>query len=760
MKHLLYILITLVTNTLVLAQNNSLTGKILSEEGESVSFATILPNNSGQGTQADENGKFTLNNLEPGKLSLSISSVGFENKKLNTEIRDGETNYLEIILRESSSSLDEVVVTGTMKEVSRLETPVPVEIYTPAFFKRNPTPNVFEALQNVNGVRPQLNCNVCNTGDIHINGLEGPYTMVLLDGMPIVSGLSTVYGLSGIPNSLIERVEVVKGPASSLYGSEAVGGLINIITKSPLKAPKLSADVMMTSWQELNVDLGFKQAIGSKIQTLTGVNYYNYQNPIDNNGDNFTDVTLQHRVSLFHKWSVKHSGDKYFNVAARYFYENRWGGEMDWTSAFRGGTEKYGESIYTKRWEVLGRYELPTKEKLALTFSYNNHDQDSYYGDLPYFAKQNIGFVQMTWDKSLKNHDLLTGIAARHTFYDDNTPATASPENLDITAPENSLLPGVFVQDEITLDQKQKILLGYRFDYHQEHGGIHTPRIAYKYNLNKFNILRLNVGTGFRVVNLFTEDHAALTGARTVDILSELEPEKSINANLNYMAKIITKNNGFIGVDFTAFYTHFNNRIVPDYDTDPQKIIYDNLDGYSVSKGISANVDFNFANSLKLSTGATLMDNTLIENGETERPLLTEQFSGTWSASYTIPRINIMVDYTGNLYGPMKLPVLGDLDPRPDTSPWWSIQNIQLTYSPNKGSIQVYGGVKNLLNFTPAANSIARSFDPFDREVTFNDAGDVVPTANNPYALTFDPSYVYAPNQGIRGFLGVRWSLD
>jgi outer membrane receptor for ferrienterochelin and colicins len=115
-----------------------------------------------------------------------------------------------------SEALEEVVISGTLKPVSRLETPVPVEIYTTTFLKKNPTSNVFEALQNVNGVRPQLNCNICNTGDIHINGLEGPYTMVTIDGMPIVSALSTVYGLSGIPNSLIDRIEIIKGPASSL----------------------------------------------------------------------------------------------------------------------------------------------------------------------------------------------------------------------------------------------------------------------------------------------------------------------------------------------------------------------------------------------------------------------------------------------------------------------------------------------------------------------------------------------------------------
>src|SRR5690554_367284 len=223
----------------------------------------------------------------------------------------------------NDDTLEEMVISGTMKPVLRSESLVPVEVYTPAFFKKNPTSNVFEALQIVNGVRPQVNCSVCNTGDIHINGLEGPYTFVLIDGMPIVSGLSTVYGLSGIPNSLIERIEVVKGPASSLYGSEAVGGLINVITKNPKNAPLFSADVFGTSWGEVNTDVGVSTKVGEKAHLLLGVNYFNYSNPIDKNGDNFTDLTLQDRFSVFQKWNFTRKSNKLFSVAARYFYEDR-----------------------------------------------------------------------------------------------------------------------------------------------------------------------------------------------------------------------------------------------------------------------------------------------------------------------------------------------------------------------------------------------------------------------------------------------------
>ena len=116
------------------------------------------------------------------------------------------------------------------------------------------------------------------------------------------------------------------------------------------------------------------------------------------------------------------------------------------------------------------------------------------------------------------------------------------------------------------------------------------------------------------------------------------------------------------------------------------------------------------------------------------------------------------VDYTGNLYGPMSLPLLGPLDDRPAQSPLFSIQNIQLTKTLGK-YWEVYGGVKNLLNFTPSRLSIARAFDPFDKQVQFDEQGQAVATADNPKALTFDPSYVYASNQGIRGFLGLRFTL-
>ncbi|MDT7832574.1 TonB-dependent receptor [Flavobacteriaceae bacterium S356] len=738
------------------SQSNSLVGKTFGD-GDILPYVNVYLKNTKLGSSTDENGVYEIKNIPNGSYTVIISSIGYKTKSVVITFK-GNKKIRKNFTLISDNSLDEVVVSGTLKPVTKMESPVPVEVYSKTFFKKNPTPSIFESLQNVNGVRPQLNCNVCNTGDIHINGLEGPYTFVLIDGMPIVSGLSTVYGLTGIPQALIQRVEVVKGPASTLYGSEAVGGIINIITKKPSDSPKLFADSFSSSWGEVNTDIALRYKISESAQGLLGVNYFNYQNIIDNNNDGFTDLTLQNRISIFNKLNFERKSNKPFTIAFRYVYEDRWGGQTNWNPSFRGTDQVYGESIYTNRWETFGIYELPTIENISFQFSANGHYQDSFYGTDAYDASQFISFGQFVYNKKIKeNHDLLLGIAYRYTYYDDNTFATFAQDGIT-NMPSVTHLPGIFIQDEISFNKRHKLLLGARYDYNSLHGGIFSPRLNYKWSSkDKSDTFRFSVGNGFRVANVFTEDHAALTGAREVEFDGELKPETSWNTNLNYVKKITTEN-AFITLDASAFYTYFSNRILPDYETDPNKIIYANLDGHSISQGISLNSDITFHDGLSINLGATLMDVSITENGVSKRQILTESFSGVWSISYKFKNSRFTIDYTGNLYGPMRLPLISDTDPRAEFSPWYSIQNIQLSKKFGT-NWEVYGGVKNLLNFTPAANSIARSLDPFDQDVVFDQNGQAVATPNNPYALTFDPSYVYASNQGIRGFFGLRYSI-
>jgi outer membrane receptor for ferrienterochelin and colicins len=756
----IFLLLQLFLFVSLFSQSSIIEGRVVDDASLAVPYASVGVGR-GAGILADADGSFRISDLPAGKYELLVSALGYAVKSTTLSLAQGETAELIIVLTGKGAMLDEVVVTGTMKAVSRSNSPVPVEVYTADFFRANPTPSVFESLQIVNGVRPQLNCSVCNTGDIHINGLEGPYTMVLIDGMPIVSGLSTVYGLTGIPQSLIERIEVVKGPASTLYGSEAVGGLINVITKKPEDAPLFSADVMVSGWGEVNTDLGMKARVGKSAHSLLGINYFNFDNRIDKNKDGFTDLTLQDRISVFNKWSFDRDQGRVFTLAGRYMYEDRFGGEMDWDRGDRGGNEVYGESIFTNRWETFGTYQLPTAERIMFQFSANGHYQNSVYGETVYNATQYVGFGQLTWNKTLfEKHDLLVGAAYRYTWYDDNTPVTAGFGGEEgINQPSLIHLPGIFVQDEIALNDQNVLLLGLRYDFNSLHGNILTPRLNYKWNSRgQKDIVRLSVGNGYRVANVFTEDHAALSGAREVIFEDELLPETSWNANLNYTKKIFTSGGAVISLDASTWYTFFTNRILPDYETDPNAIIYANLNGSAVSQGVGLSTDVSFPKGVSLNVGATLQDVFTEEDGGKERQLLTETASAVWRLSVPVLRYQVKLDYTGNVYGPMALPLLGELDDRPGQSPWFSTQNLQLTKTFGNG-MEAYGGVKNLLNYTPPANSIARAFDPFDEGVDFGADGQVLATPGNPNALSFDPTYVFASNQGRRWFLGWRWSL-
>ena len=398
-------------------------------------------------------------------------------------------------------------------------------------------------------------------------------------------------------------------------------------------------------------------------------------------------------------------------------------------------------------------------KNLTFQFSFNDHNQNSAYGNTLFNASQTIGFGQMIWNKNISNNDLLFGLAYRYSLYDDDTTATFN----DLSSRNQAStihLPGIFIQNQTQINANNTLLLGFRYDRNSIHGNIFTPRINYKINnKDKSSTLRISTGSGYRVTQLFTEQHAVLTGAREVVLLDDLNPERSWNANLNFVQKFFLKKGAIIDFDLSLFTTQFSNKIIPDYDTDPNKIIYDNLDGRSISNGLSLNANLLAQEGLRVNLGATYIDTFAEENSIKTMPYLTERFQGVWKVEKKWITNDIILDFTGTITGALKLPTLSNLDPRPSYSDPFSILNIQLTKIWNN-SVESYGGIKNILNFTPPRNSIARSFDPFDRQVAFDSTGNALSTSDNPYALTFDPTYVYTSNQGIRFFFGLRWKYN
>ena len=729
-----------------------ITGRITDGE-QPIAGATIYLPEENKGTLSQLDGGFSIELSSNQSRELVVSYVGFLPKKIALS---SSNQKLDTLVLEADTSLEEVIISGNLKPVNRLESTIPVEVYSPAFLQQNPSPNLFEGIQLINGIRPQINCSVCNTGDIHINGLEGPYTFVLIDGMPIVSSLASVYGLNGIPTGMIEKVEIIKGPAGTLYGSQAVGGLINVITKLPEYSPRFFSDIYGTSWQEFNADLGFSASLGEKVNSLTGINGFVYDQPIDNNNDNFTDVTQQKRFSIFQKFAWQSNTERKGSLALRYLYEDRWGGELDWTPEYRGGDEIYGESIYTNRFELIGQQTLSAAWEMQ--YSFTQHQQNSVYGNTFFEADEKIGFLQAIWRKEKGKNNWLGGLSTRYNWYDDNTPATQSEQG---TRPNQYWLPGVFLENEISLKEQHKFLLGLRLDHHPNHGIISTPRLGYKINFDPQTLLRFNLGTGFRVVNIFTEDHAALTGARDLVIEEALDPEQSYNVNINFYKKLYTSSGWILGLETAAWHTQFSNQILPDYDSNPNEIRYANLDGRAVSQGLSANLEAVFG-AFRANIGASFLDVFTEEDNEKTRPVFTEKWSATWAISLPLFNENTQLDYTGNLYGPMRLPLLGDRDPRAEYSPIWSLQNLKLSIVKDN-NMRFFVGIKNLLNWTPAKNNpflIARANDPFDRGLSYDANGDILPTTNNPNALSFDPTYIYAPNQGRRFFIGLNYNLS
>lgn len=761
MKHFINFVV-LIFSLSALAQNSSIKGTIFGQDGP-LPFATIQIKETENGTTSDIDGKFSFNDLHPGKYTVIASFVGYVPQKKEVTITTDQNSTINFNLN-VSATLDEVVITGTMKATYVSTSPIKIDVVTSTqldTYLPAAASSIVEGIQLVNGVQEVVACGVCYTSNISINGLNGAYTAILMDGTPMYGNLASVYGLDGIPNMIIDRFEVIKGPSSTLYGSEAVAGVINIITKDPEKQPLLSVDVMATTHKEIFGNLAFAPKIG-KSNGYIGVNYA-YVNDFDDiNDDGFGDAINLDRISIFSKINFARKSEKPFSLSAKYYYEDRRNGVEEYLKnrayrELRGDDIIYGESIYTNRAELFGTYVFNSPLNIKLDYSFSNHLQDSYYGSDYYKADQQIAYSNLTYNLEKQKHDILFGLTLRYNAYDDNTVATESEdENGNITNnPDNQFIPGIFVQDEYTVSNELTFLGGLRLDHYTNHGFIFAPRLSLKYKPSKWTTLRTNFGTGFRIVNLFTEDHAFITGQRKVIITETLEPEKSYNLSLN-LNQIYNGLGGNGSIDVEAYYTHFTNKIIPDYET-PGEIIYENSKGYAQTMGLSVTFNHAFEFPLGFNIGLNVQKATETEENdqgivETKDLLFAPKWSGVFTANYLWRKQNITFAYTANLTGVMALPLVYDLeeDGNPSTisrsteSEPFSLHSLQITKQFDS-NFTIYTGIDNIYNYRQKISPL----------IGYND-----PNASPGFSSYFDTSYAYAPNHGREFYIGVKWNLD
>lgn len=736
------LIITLFSLSSAWGQSNTgiIEGKITSSEGEPVAGANIAIKENQKGTSSDNNGKFIIQNIPSGKYTLIVSAVGYAEYEEQLSIQSGQAEKLEITLNTTTKELGEVVVTGTMRKTFTRESPVKVAVVTPKRLEQGKTSaNIMDLIDSVNGLSTQLNCGVCGTNAIRINGVEGPNTAVLIDGMPIMGALASVYGLNGISPSIIDQVEVIKGPQSTLYGTQALGGVVNIITKNPATTPSFSADIYTKSTREGNVNLAASPKTGRFKSFISG-NLGRMEHYFDNNGDGFNDVPKRSKVGLFGKGTLEgNNGEQRLNIAAKFYDENRTGGMEDYSDEVRGSDQIYGESIYTRRAELMSDYyPAGLDQQLRISGAFTYHDQDSYYGTEHYNARQNILYGQATWNQEItESIQLLMGTTLRYQTYDDNTPVTSEGTN-------KRFIPGLFTQSELSVGAVT-FLGGFRIDHHTEHGFITAPRLSAKYSPTDYTTARISGGTGFRVVNVFTEDHAALTGSREVVFREDLHPErsKSITASIEHIIPFGV-NPLTIGID--GFYTRFSNKIIPDYDQDPNLIVYENLDGYSVTQGFSVNLDQNFT-SLPISydISLTLMDVFTEENDIRKALTYAPDLTGSFGATYQLNKWDMTLGYSGNLVGPKLMPDnYVENFGRDRWSPTFSTHDLKLTKefsNVNRSAgvgVEAYFSVENIFNYTQ---------------------GSPLVDAATPFSPEFDTIYTWGPIVGRTFSIGARLNL-
>ena len=300
MKRFLLLFITLFSCNILFTQSY-ITGKITNSKGETIPFASIQIDKTTEGVSADENGKYQLKTSKTGAIKLVASSTGYIAINKSITITQNKRNYTQnFVLKEFAEVLNEITVTGTRTNKRRTKNPVIVNVISSQILDNVQACNLSEGLKFQTGLRVETDCQTCNYTQLRMNGLSGGYSQILINGRPIFSPLTGLYGLEQIPTNMIDRIEVVRGGGSALYGSSAIGGTVNVITK----IPKFNDYSFGYTYQ--NIDGASDQIISGNATVINeernaGISFFinnRTRNLYDANGDNYSELPELKRITV------------------------------------------------------------------------------------------------------------------------------------------------------------------------------------------------------------------------------------------------------------------------------------------------------------------------------------------------------------------------------------------------------------------------------------------------------------------------------
>ncbi len=740
MKNYQITLLLLLLSSNIRSQN--LTGKVLDESGGVLIGASIYWLDHHLGTTTDADGYYHLPVPSEGAERLVASFVGYRSDTIDY---NGQP-WVQFQLS-ATELLDEVVVKDRREGAFISSTDlIKTEVITSLELKKAACCDLAGCFETQLSVDPQVTNVVTNSKELRIVGLSGVYNQVLVDGLPMIQGLTYTYGITSIPGTLVDNIFVAKGTNSVLQGYESISGQINVITKDPdPKAPLfLNAYINSFGEKQLNADAAFK--VGNW-KNLLAVHTVQPAGRRDRDQDDFLDVPLLRRYLVSNKLKYGKEGEWGWSseIVLRFLNEERTGGQTGFdATSDRGSDTIYGQHVRLNQPEIRSKtsYRFDDNHGFSLFLSGFHQQQDAWFGTVSYKAGQSnlYGNFQYEWNYTERS-SFKTGVSYRHLNLREELAFSANP--LDRTYAgeyqRREYIPGVFAENSLELfDSKLSWLAGIRADRHNQFGWMVTPRTLLKFSLDERTVIRANMGTGWRTVNLFSENINLLASSRDIVFAEALDPEQASNFGINLTRKIERPNvTGYWSADF--YHTNFQNQIFPDYDSDGTKAIIRNYRGTSISNSFQLETGMRFFKTTDFKLGYTLLD-VYRRNDDSKKVLpFNSRHKMMAVLGYRPLSDQFQIDVNAHWYGKQRLPSTQsnpDAFRRPEFSDPFSHVNVQFTY--NFGAMEMYGGCENIFDFRQ------------ERPIL---------SWENPFGRYFDTSFVWGPTRGREFYLGVRYRL-
>lgn len=722
----------------------TISGKVTGKGNEPLAGASVRWLGSKTGIVTNEKGSFQIAKAVNSDNKLIATFIGYLPDTLSISSQSNIVFTLKL-----ANELSAVVVEGQRYGVLISDTrPIKTEQITATELKKAACCDLAGCFETQTTVQPQTTNVVINSKELRILGLAGVYNQILVDGFPLIQGLTYTYGISSIPGTLVNNIYVAKGANSVLQGFESISGQINVETKDPDRGESMLLNAYMNNFGEkhLNGNFSFRK---KKWSNMTTVHMVQPANKIDRDDDQFLDLPLLTRYLISNKWKYGNENAWGFHsrIGIRYLQEKRIGGQIPFEPTKDKGSNKvYGQFVNLNQPEIWTKtgYRFNDQHSITGFVSAFQQQQESFFGTVKYDARQNNFYANLQYELRYGNNDLKTGISFRHLTLRENVNFT---DTLPIRTYQGNYhrtenIPGIFAENTLRMfNDRLTWIAGIRADQHNQFGMYVTPRTLIKYDVTPRLILRANIGTGWRTVNLFSENIGLLVSSRNILFTEALQPERALNMGFNLTHKFESKDKNITGYISADFYrTNFHNQVFPDYDTDPSKAIIQNFYGTSISNGFQTEVYLNFSQQFEIKTGFNFLDVYRIEKGEKRLLPFNPRYKVLNTISYQPLSKKYHFDMNIHWYGQQRLPDTRS-NPlpfqRPDFSQPFTLVNAQFTY--NFKTIELYGGCENIFDF--------RQRQP-------------IISWQNPFSPFFDTSSVWGPTRGRELYVGVRFKIE